>query len=157
MLMSQLLFMLCLQEAVLGLLRDAMIKNAATSKGFLIDGYPRELDQGKRFENEVGVQQENFSVPQIEHPLGCCSKKGSHVYFLLIIAMVLLLWLQIVLLWHQVTMVAPEQHLYQTIALPRKLATGSTHDYLFCYCPLVDILFELLRIVSEVQYILHIH
>jgi len=31
-----------------------MIKAAATSKGFLIDGYPRELDQGKKFESEVG-------------------------------------------------------------------------------------------------------
>lgn len=40
-------------ETVLGLLRDAMLKKAATSKGYLIDGYPRELDQGKRFENEV--------------------------------------------------------------------------------------------------------
>lgn len=40
-------------DTVLGLLRDAMIKKAATSKGFLIDGYPRELDQGKRFESEV--------------------------------------------------------------------------------------------------------
>lgn len=40
-------------ETVLGLLRDAMIKKASTSKGFLIDGYPRELDQGKKFESEV--------------------------------------------------------------------------------------------------------
>jgi len=40
-------------ETVLGLLRDAMIKKAKTSNGFLIDGYPRELDQGVRFENEV--------------------------------------------------------------------------------------------------------
>lgn len=40
-------------DVVLGLLRDGMIKKAATSKGFLIDGYPRELDQGKRFEAEV--------------------------------------------------------------------------------------------------------
>ncbi len=32
-----------------------------------------------------------FSVPQIEFPLGGSSKKGSHVYFLLIVAMVLLL------------------------------------------------------------------
>ncbi len=32
-----------------------------------------------------------FSVPQIEYPLGGSSKKGSHVYFLLIVAMVLLL------------------------------------------------------------------
>ncbi len=32
-----------------------------------------------------------FSVPQIEYPLGGRSKKGSHVYFLLMVAMVLLL------------------------------------------------------------------
>ncbi len=50
-------------------------------------------------------------------------------------------------------MVASEQHLYQTvvqfhktIVLTRKLAKGSVHDYLFCYCPLVGILFEVLRI-----------
>ncbi len=34
-------------------------------------------------------------------------------------------------------MVALEQHLYQTIVLLRKLATGSIHDYICCYCPLV--------------------
>ncbi len=45
-------------------------------------------------------------------------------------------------------MVASEQHLYQSIVLPRKLATGSIHDYLFCYCPLVGILFELLTIMD---------
>ncbi len=43
-------------------------------------------------------------------------------------------------------MVASEQHLYQTIVLPRKHATGSIHDYLFCYYPLVGIVFEVLRI-----------
>ncbi len=35
----------------------------------------------------------------------------------------------------------------KTIVLPRKLSTGSIHDYLFYYCPLVDILFEALRMV----------
>jgi adenylate kinase len=40
-------------ETVLTLLKEAMIKKAAGSKGFLIDGYPRELDQGKRFEADV--------------------------------------------------------------------------------------------------------
>lgn len=40
-------------ETVLQLLKDAMIKAAPKSKGFLIDGYPRELDQGLKFENEV--------------------------------------------------------------------------------------------------------
>ncbi len=87
-----------------------------------------------------------FSLPQIVCSLGGSSKIGSHDYFLLIVAMVLLLWRQIVLLWHQVTMVASEQHLYQTIVLPRKFATGSIHDYLFCYCPLVVILFVVLKI-----------
>ncbi len=33
-----------------------------------------------------------FSVPQIEYPLRGSGKIGSHVYFLLIVAMVLLLW-----------------------------------------------------------------
>ncbi len=48
---------------------------------------------------------------------------------------------------YDVTMVTVEQHLYQTIVLPRKLTTGGIHDYLVCYCPLVGILFEVLRIV----------
>jgi len=38
---------------VLALLKQAIQRHSATSKGFLIDGYPRELDQGKRFEAEV--------------------------------------------------------------------------------------------------------
>ncbi len=33
-----------------------------------------------------------------------------------------------------------------TIVVPWQLPTQSQHDYLFCYCPLVDILFEVLRI-----------
>ncbi len=56
-------------------------------------------------------------------------------------------------------MVASEQHLYQTIiqfdktiVLPRKLAKGSIHDSLFCYCPLVGIiLFEVLRIDASLS------
>jgi adenylate kinase len=42
-------------DVVLQLIKDAIIKNASTSKGFLIDGYPRELEQGKRFENEIAT------------------------------------------------------------------------------------------------------
>ena len=38
---------------VLTLLKQAVQRNLASSKGFLIDGYPRELDQGRRFEAEV--------------------------------------------------------------------------------------------------------
>jgi len=41
------------QELVLALLKQAIERNLATSKGFLIDGYPRELHQGTRFEAEV--------------------------------------------------------------------------------------------------------
>ncbi len=51
-------------------------------------------------------------------------------------------------------MVASEQDLFQTIeqfdktiVLLRKPATGSIHDYLVGYCPLVGILFEVRRIV----------
>lgn len=40
-------------ETVLQLLKETMIEKAAESKGFLIDGYPRELDQGTKFEKEV--------------------------------------------------------------------------------------------------------
>jgi adenylate kinase len=42
-----------LQGAVLGLLAEAMLANVTTSKGFLIDGYPRELVQGLTFEAQV--------------------------------------------------------------------------------------------------------
>ncbi|GAB1604797.1 adenylate kinase-like [Argonauta hians] len=40
-------------DTVLELLKDAMLRHAANSRGFLIDGYPRELDQGKCFETEI--------------------------------------------------------------------------------------------------------
>jgi adenylate kinase len=42
------------QDAVLGLLTEAMLANVTSSKGFLIDGYPRELAQGLTFETQVG-------------------------------------------------------------------------------------------------------
>ncbi len=56
---------------------------------------------------------EQFSVPQIEYPLGGSSKISSHVYFLLIIAMVLLLW-------HPVTMVASEYHFWENNSITQK-------------------------------------
>ncbi len=46
-------------------------------------------------------------------------------------------------------MVPSKQHLYQTIVLSRNIATGNIYDYLFCYCPLVGILFEVLRITVQ--------
>ncbi len=60
------------------------------------------------------------------------------------------------------TIVMSGQHFYQTIVqfdktivLPIKLVTGSIHDYLFCYCPLVGILFEVLRIEPLNTYLTH--
>lgn len=41
------------QDVVLELLKEAMISKLSETKCFLIDGYPREMDQGTRFENEV--------------------------------------------------------------------------------------------------------
>ncbi|KAK3781303.1 hypothetical protein RRG08_018932 [Elysia crispata] len=40
-------------EEVLGLLKDAIVSNLTKTKCFLIDGYPRELEQGVRFESEI--------------------------------------------------------------------------------------------------------
>ncbi len=92
-----------------------------------------------------------FSVPQIEYPLGGSSKKGSHVYFLLqVFRLILLLDINVVLMlpwWSDVTIVESDV----TIVVPWQLSTGSKHDYLFCYCPLVGILFEVLRIVPHLQ------
>ena len=39
-------------ETVLAMIRDKMLANT-DAKGFLIDGYPREVDQGKQFESSV--------------------------------------------------------------------------------------------------------
>ena len=44
-----------LQDTVLDMLRDAMVAKADVSKGFLIDGYPREVKQGEEFEKKVRV------------------------------------------------------------------------------------------------------
>uniref|UniRef100_A0A8V1AEX8 Adenylate kinase isoenzyme 1 n=1 Tax=Gallus gallus TaxID=9031 RepID=A0A8V1AEX8_CHICK len=40
-------------DTVLDMLRDAMLAKADTSKGFLIDGYPREVKQGEEFEKKI--------------------------------------------------------------------------------------------------------
>ncbi len=55
-------------------------------------------------------------------------------------------------------MVASEQHLYQTILhfyntiqLPRKLATGNIHDYLFYYFSLMGILSEVLKRIDSLR------
>ena len=43
-------------QLVLDMLKDAMIAKARTSKGFLIDGYPRQVDQGLEFEKQVIIK-----------------------------------------------------------------------------------------------------
>lgn len=40
-------------DIVLQLLKEAIRSHLPTSKGYLIDGYPRTVDQAGRFENEV--------------------------------------------------------------------------------------------------------
>lgn len=45
--------LLSAQDTVLDMIKDAMIAKADVSKGFLIDGYPRELKQGEEFEKKV--------------------------------------------------------------------------------------------------------
>ncbi|XP_043386600.1 adenylate kinase isoenzyme 1 isoform X1 [Chelonia mydas] len=40
-------------DTVLDMLRDAMVAKADVSKGFLIDGYPREVKQGVEFEKKI--------------------------------------------------------------------------------------------------------
>lgn len=36
-------------DVVLDLIKEAMIKELPNSKGYLIDGYPREKEQGQNF------------------------------------------------------------------------------------------------------------
>lgn len=43
-------------QIVLDMIKDAMMKHISTSKGFLIDGYPRQIDQGLEFEKQVFYQ-----------------------------------------------------------------------------------------------------
>ncbi len=66
-----------------------------------------------------------FSVPQLEYPLGGSSKKGSHIYFLLQVFWVILLFdINVVLMlpwWPDVTIVQSDI----TIVVPWQLSTGN--------------------------------
>uniref|UniRef100_A0A4W4G8Z4 Adenylate kinase isoenzyme 1 n=1 Tax=Electrophorus electricus TaxID=8005 RepID=A0A4W4G8Z4_ELEEL len=42
-------------DTVLDMIKDAMIAKVNVSKGFLIDGYPREVKQGEEFEKKIGA------------------------------------------------------------------------------------------------------
>ncbi|BES89272.1 adenylate kinase [Nesidiocoris tenuis] len=41
-------------KVVLGLLAEKMLNELPNTKGYLIDGYPRELSQGEEFEKNIG-------------------------------------------------------------------------------------------------------
>lgn len=41
------------REVVLDLIKQAMIRSLPSAKGYLIDGYPREIEQGVDFENMI--------------------------------------------------------------------------------------------------------
>lgn len=45
--------LLLLQSIILELLREAMVASLGHTKGFLIDGYPREVKQGEEFRRWV--------------------------------------------------------------------------------------------------------
>jgi adenylate kinase len=40
-------------KVVLDMIKEKMLEKKAISKGFLVDGYPRAVDQGIEFETEV--------------------------------------------------------------------------------------------------------
>jgi adenylate kinase len=48
-------------EIVLDLIKEAMLKHISATKGFLLDGYPREISQGVLFEEEV--KRTAFGIP----------------------------------------------------------------------------------------------
>jgi len=62
-----------------------MLKHSTTSKGFLIDGYPRELDQGKRFEADVAavecVLYFEVNIHLSSAAIFCRSQTITHVNF----------------------------------------------------------------------------
>lgn len=53
-----------IKDIVTELLKEAILANMENSKGFLIDGYPQDIQQGEQFENEVSnpiMQKEELS------------------------------------------------------------------------------------------------
>lgn len=54
--------LVCFQDTVLDMIKDAMIAKADVSKGYLIDGYPREVKQGEEFEKKVGEGMRCWSI-----------------------------------------------------------------------------------------------
>lgn len=66
------------QDTVLDMLRDAMVAKADVSKGFLIDGYPREVKQGEEFEKKVRASAMPCHPPSMQEGLhGTSSSPAS--------------------------------------------------------------------------------
>uniref|UniRef100_A0A670XTA9 Adenylate kinase 5 n=1 Tax=Pseudonaja textilis TaxID=8673 RepID=A0A670XTA9_PSETE len=57
-------------DIVTELLKEAILANMESAKGFLIDGYPQEIQQGEQFENEIGE-------PSLVLCMDCSSKTMS--------------------------------------------------------------------------------
>jgi len=51
-LLTKTIYLGTFQRVILELLRVAMV-GIPNTKGFIVDGFPREMEQGKEFENEV--------------------------------------------------------------------------------------------------------
>lgn len=45
-----------MQGIVIELLKEAMVSKLGDTRGFLIDGFPRELKEAEEFENKVTIQ-----------------------------------------------------------------------------------------------------
>ena len=58
------------KDIVLDLIKNAILKNVDTAKGFLIDGYPREIEQGIDFENKVSLHK----------ILAVINRMNNHIY-----------------------------------------------------------------------------
>lgn len=61
---------------------DAMKKKISETKCFLIDGYPRELEQGTRFEKEV---KKNPGPPEKKIPTSLTNRKKNGKTFKLLL------------------------------------------------------------------------
>lgn len=59
-----------IKDIVTELLKEAILTNMENSKGFLIDGYPQEIQQGEQFENEVSNH-----IVQKEELRGCLNAR----------------------------------------------------------------------------------
>lgn len=53
-------------QLVLDMIKDAMTSRLKQSTGFLIDGYPRQVDQGVEFENQVKIKNHIYRFKDLQ-------------------------------------------------------------------------------------------